>query len=287
MIAQDPKQLIDIGEIGNASTGDILYEGGKKLNENLNALYNTFGDQRLFVNDSGDKVQKLHATGYYQKLSVVDWQAQIPLGSLCDVDASTGVITARLAKGKLGEGMVFINSNGSISPTNYFEIQAFDSFVSVPSGNLKITQPFCKVTVWCVSSEGGISKWDYSIESMFGNKHIPLDKTFTLSSAQREIQIAPVNTYQTIKLFLTCASTDGLKVKTSEVMLYIDSKASKVYSTEYAVIRKGNVNEDDEIYSINYIFDNNGFISAVASSTTQNMQLAIKVVSTQSFGVPV
>lgn len=287
MIAQDPKQLIDIGEIGNASTGDILYDGGKKLNENLNALYNTFGDQRLFVNDSGNKTQLLHATGYYQKPTLSEWLAPVPLGSLRDVDASTGNVLCVLQRGKLGEGMVFINSNGSINPTNYFEIQAIDSFVSVPSGTLKITQPFCKVTVWCVSVEGGISRWDYSIESMFGNKHIPLDKTFTLSSAQREIPIAPVNTYQTIKLFLTCASTDGLKVKTSEVMLYIDSKASKVYSTEYAVIRKGNVDEDDEIYSINYIFDNNGFISAVASSTTQNMQLAIKVVSTQSFGVPV
>lgn len=286
MVKQDPKQLIDVGEIGNASTGDILYDGGKKINSDMNQIYNTFGDQRLFANDEGDNVQILHATGYYQKPTSVEWGAQVPLGALRDVDASSGTVRAVLERGKLGEGMVFINSNGSINSTNYLEIQAVDSFVSVPSGNLRIVAPFCRVTVWCVSDEGGVSKWDYSIESMFGNKHIPLDKTYTLGSVKREIPLAYQGEYQSIKLMLTCASTDGLKFKASEVMVYIDQKAKQVYSTEYAVIRKGHVNDEDELYELDFIFKND-YITAVASSATQNMQLAIKVVNTQTFGVPV
>lgn len=287
MVAQEPKKLIDVGEIGNASTGDILFDGGEKINHDMNQIYNTFGDQRLFVNDSGDNVQILHATGYYQKPTTAEWGVAVPLGALRDVDASNGIVRAVLTRGKVGEGMVFINSNGSVNQTNFLEIQAVDSFVSVPSGNLKVTTPYSRVTVWCVDDSNGVSKWDYSIESMFGNKLVPLDNTYTLSSAKREIPIVNQNEYQSLKLLATCASTDGLKYKASEIMVYIDHKTSKVYSTEYAVIRGGNVNEEDEIYSLDFIFDNNNRISAVASSTTQNMLLALKVISTQTFGVPV
>lgn len=285
MTTQEPKQLIDVGEIGNASTGDILFDGGRKINSDFNQIYNTFGDQRLFENDEGDGTQVLHATGYYQKPTLIEWQAAVPLGALRDVDCSNGVIRCTLEKGKVGEGMVFINSNGSISTENYLEIQAIDSFVSVPTGTLKIVSPFTKVTVWCVDDSNGVSKWDYSIESMFGNKQTPLDKTYILGPTAREIKIVHRTEFSTLKLMMTAQSNDGRKYKASETMMYIDTVESKVYSTEYAVIRKGNVSEEDEIYDIAFTLGADGFVTATASSTTANLKFAIKVVDTQTFGV--
>ena len=286
MIEQIPKQLIDVGEIGNASTGDILYDGGVKLNADLNQIYNTFGDQRLFVGtNQGEGLQKLHATGYYQKMpDLASWGPAIPLGAMVDVDARVGIMLARLERGKVGEGMVFINSNGSLSQDAYLEIQPNGQFIGLATPNLKITQPFSKVTVWCIDDSNGISTWDYSIENMFGDKSTPLNKTYNISNVPREIRLAHSTAFQTMKLLLTASSADGKRVKTSEVILYVDVTTKKVYSTEYGVMRLGNTNEEDGIYQADFIFDNSKYIALVASAT-QNVKLAVKVMETQTIGV--
>ncbi|QYN80330.1 baseplate wedge tail fiber connector [Kosakonia phage 305] len=279
------KLLIDVGEIGNASTGDILYDGGVKLNTDLNNIYNTFGDQRLAdVYDS----QKLHATGYYQKVTKTsDFGPGVDPGTQADVDTSAGNIICAVRNGKVGEGVVFINSTGSFSTENFFEIQVVDSFVSIPSGNLRVTTPFSRITVWCVSVEGGVVKWDYSIESMFGDKSIPLNKTFQLSNVKRDIQLFPKGLYQTAKILATASTTDGTKYKVSEILLYVDSVANKVYSTEYAVIRGGATDDEDELYDLTFSSPVGDYIIATVNSPSPTMRLALKIVETQSFGVTI
>ncbi len=289
MINQTPKLLVDIGEIGNASTGDILYEGGRKLNVDLDSLYNTFGDQRLYSVNNGENTQVLHATGYYQKATnIIEWNSTVALGSMRDVNTAEGVITARIAKGKAGEGVIFINSNGSLSTSMPLEVelQGTDSFLTAATNKMKFTQPYTKITLWCIDDANGVGTWDYKIESMFGNQSVLLDKTYNMSSVVRDIPIAYRADYKTIKLMLTAISTDETKYKASEMLLYIDLKARKVYSTEYAVIRRGQANDDDEIYAIDFRIDNQDIIQAAISSPTA-MKLAIKVISAQTIGVPV
>lgn len=289
MINQTPKLLVDIGEIGNASTGDILYEGGRKLNVDLDSLYNTFGDQRLYSVNNGENTQVLHATGYYQKATnIIEWNSTVALGSMRDVNTAEGVITARIAKGKAGEGVIFINSNGSLSTSMPLEVelQGTDSFLTAATNKMKFTQPYTKITLWCIDDANGVGTWDYKIESMFGNQSVLLDKTYNMSSVVRDIPIAYRADYKTIKLMLTAISTDETKYKASEILLYIDLKDRKVYSTEYAVIRRGQTNEEDEIYAIDFRIDNQDIIQAAISSPTA-MKLAIKVISAQTIGVPV
>ncbi|QQG31042.1 baseplate wedge tail fiber protein connector [Escherichia phage vB_EcoM_RZ] len=289
MINQTPKLLVDIGEIGNASTGDILYEGGRKLNVDLDSLYNTFGDQRLYSVNNGENSQVLHATGYYQKATnIIEWNSTVALGSMRDVNTAEGVITARIAKGKAGEGVIFINSNGSLSTSLPLEVelQGTDSFLTAATNKMKFTQPYTKITLWCIDDANGVGTWDYKIESMFGNQSVLLDKTYNMSSVVRDIPLAFRADYKTIKLMLTAISTDETKYKASEILLYIDLKDRKVYSTEYAVIRRGQTNEEDEIYAIDFRIDNQDIIQAAISSPTA-MKLAIKVISAQTIGVPV
>lgn len=281
MITQSPKQLIDIGIIGNASTGDILYDGGKKINEDFNQVYNTFGDQRLV--DTPNQI--LHATGYYQKMpQISDWAREIPLGSMIDVDTSYGNVSANIAKGKQGECVVFVNSNGSISKDNFFEIQVLDRFVNLSTPNLRVTEPYTKITLWCISDAGGVAVWDYSIESMFGESQVPLDKTYTVSPTPRDITLTQATRYQTVKLLLTAVSADAKRVKTSEVILYVDNIGKKVYSTEYGVLRLGETNDDDEIYSADYSIVGDNIVLKVSAVT--NIRLAVKVTDTQSIGAP-
>ena len=289
MINQTPKLLVDIGEIGNASTGDILYEGGRKLNVDVDSLYNTFGDQRLYSVNNGENSQVLHATGYYQKATnIIEWNSTVALGSMRDVNTAEGVVTARIAKGKAGEGIIFINSNGSLSTSMPLEVelQGTDSFLTAATNKMKFTQPYTKITLWCIDDANGVGTWDYKIESMFGNQSVLLDKTYNMSSVVRDIPIAFRADYKTIKLMLTAISTDETKYKASEILLYIDLKDRKVYSTEYAVIRRGQASEEDEIYAIDFRIDNQDIIQAAISSPTA-MKLAIKVISAQTIGVPV
>lgn len=287
MIIQKAKQIVDTGQIGNASTGDILYDGGVKLNENFDAVYNTFGDQRKYSDDSGDGTQILHATGYYQKAtSPAEYARELPLGSMHDISSVSGPITVRLERGNLGEGYVFINSDGSLSPDNPLIIQPFGTIIGV-SGNLVITSPYTKITVWCVFAQSGIIQWNYSIENMFGQKSIPLDQSYVLNNTVREIRISFRDQYDTLKLLLTANSVDGRKTKSSECLVSTDYTNRQAYSTEYAVLRRGHTDEEDELYDISFGYDSAGYLIAKASSTSAGLRLGIKVATTQKIGVAI
>lgn len=286
MIKQTGKELIDVGEIGNASTGDILYDGGVKLNTDLNNIYNTFGDQRKTALTGELTGQKLHATGYYQKFGDTDQASSVDLGSLVDIDASTGSIVLTTVKGAVGEGIEIINSNGSISSTNYLEIRILDTFASHSTSTLRIVTPYTRVLLWCVSDTNGVAVWDYSIESMFGDKRVPLNKTYNISSVARDIPVVYSGQYSLVKLLVTAVNANETIYKASEYLVFIDNQAKKIYSTEYAVIKRGQTSDDDEIYSLDFKFDTSNYIIATASSVNP-MRLAIKVVETQTIGVPV
>lgn len=77
---QNKKRLIDVGEIGNASTGDIIFNGGVKINEVFSDLYNVFGDRRLLKGNDGQNLMILHGTGYYQKLPRSEYTTEIEVG---------------------------------------------------------------------------------------------------------------------------------------------------------------------------------------------------------------
>ena len=283
MFIQQPKEEIDVGELGNGATGDILYDGGEKLNSNFNAVYNSFGDQRYY--DTGTDVgnQTIHATGYYQKVSQRDFRTPLALGTQWDVDTSTGAASAILSTGKAGECIKFINSNGSISINKALIIQPNGgSFVGI-QGALTITQPFSKVECWCISNNG-TPIWDYSISPLFSNNEVPIDNTFALSKTNLNIPIAHASEYSAIKLLLTGMTVDGKVMRHSEVNLLIDTKTNTVHSTEYAVIKVGESQESDEIVDIKYDIGTDGIVNLIASTQVSTFRLAVKSIAVQKIG---
>lgn len=281
---EDKKQLIDVGEIGNASTGDILFEGGEKINAVFNQLYNTFGNKALYETAEGVGLQTLHATGYYQKGAQADFIAPIANGSQYDIDTSSGAINIRLSKGVRGEFVRFVNSNGSISVNNPLIIVANDSFRGV-SGQLRITSPYSYIECWCISDASGVSTWDYSIKSMFGDSIASINTTVELATSNKTVQICHKSEYNMVKLLMTAVSANNSKQKSSEVNLLIDSVNNIVYNTEFASIRIGGTNDDDEIYDAVFSVNANGYVVVDVKAATAGMKLAIKAIDTQKIGV--
>lgn len=278
------KKIVDTGEIGNASTGDILYDGGVKINENFSALFNAFGDQRYFSTGEGENLQVIHATGYFQHATSAEFISPVANGSQYDIDATAGAVNVRLSKGKQGELVKFINSNGSISVNNPLVIIPNDSFRAV-SGNLRITSPYSVVTCVCISDSNGTSVWDYSVQSLFGDTVATIRRTYELSSNNTVIPICHKSEFNAVKLLLTASNTNNTKMKCSEVNLLIDQVNNLVYNTEFASIIVGGVNDEDEIYDCVFSIAANGFVNATVKSTTAGMKLAIKSTHTQKIGV--
>lgn len=284
MFNQKGKQIVDIGEIGNASTGDILYDGGDKINSNFDAVYNAFGDQRFYDAGHGAENQKVYATGYFQKLPAVNYvSSAVENGTCHDINTSTGAISVRLSKGKLGEAVYFVNSNGSFSKNTPLKIQANDTFKSGQK-EISISYPYSRIECWCVEVlADGTAIWDYSISSMFGNNYSPLEQTYGLSDKQTTITICPGDAYAALKLLISATTADSQIKRTSEVLIMVDSVSKKVYTTEYAVLKFGD-NDKDDLFSINYTIDNFGNLVANVSSTKPNVRFAIKTLDTQAFG---
>ncbi|HCN7863601.1 TPA: baseplate wedge tail fiber connector [Escherichia coli] len=282
-MAQVPKKRIDTGTVGNPSTGDILYDGGNKINDNFDSIYDAFADQRFKDVDHGVGRMVIHATGYYQKHPRQSYAGSaVEIGSLHDIDTTQGALIAILPKAKVGEGVVFINSNGSFSTTTPLNIrtQAGDS-ISGYSGDAIITQPFSKVTVWCTAVEGSRATWRLGIESMFTDTTTPLDKTVNVTGVATNVAIAAKTEYVSIKLLTTASNTSGSKMRSSETLLMIDSKAGKVYATEYAVLQK----TEDELYTVRYFIGSGDKVYAEYKATGENIRLAVKAVDTIKIGV--
>lgn len=282
-MAQVPKKRIDTGTVGNPSTGDILYDGGNKINDNFDSIYDAFADQRLKEIDHGAGRMVIHATGYYQKHPRQSYAGSaVEIGSLHDIDTTQGALIAILPKAKVGEGVVFINSNGSFSATTPLNIrtQAGDS-ISGYSGDAVITQPFSKVTVWCTAVEGNRVTWRLGIESMFTDTITPLDRTVNVTGVATNVAIAAKTEYVSIKLLTTASNTTGSKMRSSETLLMIDARAGKVYATEYAVLQK----TEDELYTVRYFIGSGDKVYAEYKATGENIRLAVKATDTIKIGV--
>lgn len=287
MAYQTGKKLIDVGQIGNPSTGDPLYDGGEKLNEVITNLYNAFADVRLLSANNGVGQMLLHATGYYQKLPRTYYSgAPIELGSLHDMDTSAGPITVVLPSGKSGEGCYFINSNGSISVDRplVFRPQVGDVIKGVQD-QLYITSPYTIIKVWCVKKEGAVTTWDYSVESMFGSKTMPVDTTrLILKASPTAIPMFGYTEFSGAKLMIYAENLTGSKTKMSEVLMGVDRVTKGLHTTEYAVLK----NSDDEMYSLNFTVGAGDVVYAnVQSLTDDRIKFTIKAIDTIKSGIAV
>lgn len=274
---QIAKQRIDTGKVGNANSGDIIYDGGKKLNENLDALYNTFGDLRLFNIEQGVGNQLLHATGYFQKHGVEYYTNNvIQVGSRHDLNTTAGSFKLTLPTPKLGEMVEFINSNGSFKKTPVI-IKAGSGSSIDGNNEVTITNPYSFIQFICIDDTPSAAKWMYRISQLFGDYSVPIDTIEEVDNlGSKKIELFNKELYSGVKLIISAEEIkSGVKEMTmSEVLLMVDAEDDKIYSDEYAVIYKNN-----KIYNIDFSVENDICVATV-STTLSRMMISIKSIET-------
>ncbi|MGL4522760.1 MAG: baseplate wedge tail fiber connector [Bacilli bacterium] len=276
--SQLPKQLIDVGEKGNANTGDIIYDGGVKLNANLDALYNTFGDSRLFESAAGNLTQYLHATGYYQKLPVSYYGSKaVEPGSMHDLDTTSQTFVLNLPNPKRGECVEVINSNGSFS-INEIVIKPQSGASILGKTEIRINQGSVRLRFVCIDETPNNAIWDYELSPLFGDFSVPVNKTLELdASASTNIVMFPLENFTGVKLIIAAEEIKaGAKERNvSEVLLMIDVEDKKVYSDEYSILFKV-----AKLYSVDFSVLNNSIIAAVTNKTPGRIKFSIKSIET-------
>lgn len=286
MAEQIPKQKIDVGQIGNASTGDILFDGGNKINDNIANMYNAFGDQRFVTDGTDIGNMTIHATGYYQKVDSSAFRTAVPVGTQWDVDTKGESVVCTIEQARRGEIVRFMNSNGSISVNSPLNIQAAGgTFVGV-SGPLKITTPYTHITCVCVE-EGANTVWNYSVENMFGTNLSPVEGTYLLTATNSNIRLAHSSDFNSMKLLLIATDNTDTKMRQSEVNLLCGGTVNnkQVYHTEYAVQRVGNLDEHtDDLIALSFVIDANGYVNAVLNTKYTGVKIAIKSLAMQRVG---
>lgn len=274
---QPTKKLIDVGTVGDANTGDIIYDGGVKINDGITAMYNVFGDVRLWDVKQGEGSQKLHATGYYQKNPTVFYsKGAVDAGSLHDLNTVSQTFTVTLPTPKLGECVEFINSNGSFSVNKIvFRAQAGADIAG--SATLDVTQGKVRVIFICVDETVGSAKWEYSITPMFGDFTVPANTTVEIAKATPvTIPLYNKALYDGVKLIIASKEIKaGVVERTvSEVLLMTDPEDNKVYSDEYSVIFK-----KDKVYSVEFSVVNNTVV-AIVTAAKDRIYFSVKSIET-------
>ncbi|UNA02520.1 baseplate wedge tail fiber connector protein [Serratia phage SP1] len=276
-MAQNTKTRIDIGRPGDASTGDVLYKGGEKINSNFDALYNAFGDERLFSTDNGVGRQTIYPSGYYQYRDANSFTCEH--GGMYNVSIKSSNMNVTLPSGaKTGEKVVIINSDGSVGATRGLTIKAGqgESIIGAPNGVI-VTSPSVEVVFYCVADTGGKSTWNFSVSSMFGEKQLPIEKTVALTTTDTSIEIAHKNDFDAIKFMTLARYENESAVRASEINLVIRKPSDEVFFTEYAVIKS---DPNDEMIKLNFIISNAKLI-CVVSGLKAGVRFALKSVSTQ------
>lgn len=271
------KERIDTGIKNNPSTGDVLNDGGVKINSVIDDVYNKFGDTRLNAVGHGIGKQVIHATGYYQKYPTLYYTRVLEHGSMHDLDTTLSAITARLPKAKIGECIEIINSNGSVNDSKHIRIQcsSTDSFIDGAMERY-FRSPNLRIILWGVSDENGVGKWDYKVEDMYSKDLTPVDTTLMVQTTGTTIDIANLEDYNVIKFLIYFNDGNKGLSKSSEVMLHINPQKREVLHSEYAVVS----NVQTEMFELNFFLEGDVIKLTIKTNMGNNSVFKIRAIET-------
>lgn len=275
---QNKKRLIDVGEIGNAQTGDIIFNGGVKINEVFQDLYSVFGDRRLLKGNDGQNLMIIHGTGYYQKLPRSEYTTEIEIGQMHDISTSDGPLTIRLPTNcKAGERVRIQNFDGS---WKNFTLQVDAN----SGGNIdgkqvqKYNQDFCEIQFVCTDdSQLNVRGWKALVTPLYGNHYVPIDDVIDLSRQQiLQKEIFKTKDYTALKLLISGEEIINTAEQTykqlMEVLVLTDK--DQVLSTEYGVL----YTSPEKLFTVEFVLsqDKSTVYAKIQQSSTKQLRIQIK-----------
>lgn len=304
MSVQKPKEIIDTGVRGQEGTGDTLFDGGEKINQDLNSIWNVFGDYRIGKQPGfGNRLQTLHAGGYYQKHTRAYYAGAenpsgnpVEFGSMHDVSVSrggSGDLTVTLPPGNNhgGESITFINTDGSIGfgAGKELIIRAGGTGDSIGSiGNrLIINRANVKVTLWVSEESPTGSKWSYKVESLYGDNAISYDVSIANITPNTEKNVVLFNKsqYNVVKHILYVSQRGvNVELESCETMLMVNNSNNtdrNVYSTEYARLRTSSPGDskDNLLFEASYTITGTSVILTVKNISNLVIDVSVKSIS--------
>lgn len=286
MKLQNKKILIDTGIVGNASTGDIIYDGGEKINSVISDLYDVFGDRRLLKSNDGQKTMILHGTGYYQKLERPDYISEIEIGSMHDISTIDGPLTIRLpTNAKQGERIRISNSDGS---WKNFALSV-DAQVggNIDGKQVQIyRQEKCEIQFICVAdTQLNVRFWKALITPLYGDYFVPVNKTVTLGPKQSStIDLYKMDEYTGLKLMVVgeeIINTNEQTFKQMMEILLLNDK-EQVLSTEYGVL----FTSPEKLFTVEFSMSTNKqSVVAKVTSTQLDKQIKVKLKSIEQIEI--
>lgn len=282
---QNKKRLIDVGEIGNAQTGDIIFNGGVKINEVFSDLYNVFGDRRLLKGNDGQNLMILHGTGYYQKLPRNEYITEIEIGQMHDISTSDGPLTIRLpVNAKAGERVKIQNFDGQ---WKNFSLSVDANIGGNIDGKQiqKYNQDFCEIQFICTDdSQLNVRGWKALVTPLFGNHYVPIDDIIDLSRQQvLQRELFNISDYTALKLLVSAEEIINTNEKTykqlMEVLVLTDN--DQVLSTEYGVL----YTSPEKLFNIEFVMSQNKQTVYIKVSQNSMKQLRLHIKSIEQIKI--
>ncbi|QAY01301.1 baseplate wedge tail fiber connector [Aeromonas phage ZPAH1] len=307
MSVQKPKELIDTGVRGQEGTGDTLHDGGVKINQDLNSIYNVFGDYRIGKTSGlGNRVQTLHATGYYQKHTRAYYAGAeqpsgnpVEYGSMHDVSvlrdgAGDLTITLPVGSNHAGECIELINSDGSVGYGTGKEViirtSGSGDSIGTLGNRIVLNKPYFRITFWVTEASSAGSKWNYRIESLYGDNATSYSATMSgiAPGAERNLVLFNKTQYNAVKhmMFVTQRGAAAMQ-ESCETLLMVNNSSTadlNVYSTEYARIRTKEPlqPEDNLLFDAKYSIIGSTVVLTITNISTAIIDVFIK--SIESIG---
>lgn len=307
MSVQKPKELIDTGIRGQEGTGDTLFDGGEKLNSDINSIWNVFGDYRIGkTSGSGNRVQTLHATGYYQKHTRAYYAGAeqpsgypVDFGSMHDVSVTrdgVGDLTITLPQGSghAGECIEIVNTDGTVGFGTGKEVIIRTSGSGDSIGNLGnrlvINRANFRLLIWVVDGSPAGATWNYKLESMFGDSATSYSATMTgiAPGTERNLVLFNKAQYNVVKhmLFITQRGV-GAQQESCETLVMVNNTSTadtNVYSTEYARLRTKEPTDPSSnlLFEAKYSISGNTVVMTITNISQTTIDVFVK--SIESIG---
>lgn len=254
------REVLDTGETSISNSGDTLHAGGNKIVNNFDEIYDALGDQRLSstYKSSGDETyQTIHATGYFQHLSLSDYSSAVDSGSMHDIDSSLATsdfditlpdIGQSSGSARLGEMVVLQDSGGNwgtipvyVSPGTDQNIEGMNSD-SVYELNIPNTRAYFIVS----SEETDNETWKVHLEPMSGESGGFVNNTVTLTDDSTTMTLYKTANYDIAKFEVYCAVYDSNDSLTENCTFEISimTNGSELLSTKYSILSSLGTGED-------------------------------------------
>ena len=309
----DPKRNLNTGIPGQVGTADTVNEGGIKIADNFNQIYDTFADLRLTSSGTQIGKQVLHASGVYQ---LIDQDSNLRPGGLYTVDATDleEPLTVYLPPIKefstssydgsyavSGTKIVLQDATSSWGDAGIIIESALGDTITgaVVDGDsqklyvLESDQEICLVAFY--DTDSGNARWKVASRNIntFDTQPSEINSHFS-DNFETEVFLLDMRSFKTIKYLVYAEelnpSGDIVRTSSSEILLLgmpinkVSTTPQELSSTQYATVMW---DEQDDDYSDLFEYDFMAYVDIITNKPRAVMNVTSEVTPPNTLNISI